>query len=47
MAIICMQEASFAFSTIEEDMVRKILCNLNVRKATGTSGVAKVGPGRA
>ena len=34
------QEASFVFSRIDEDMVRQILCNLNVRKATGADGIS-------
>ena len=34
------QEASFVFSRIDEDMVRQILCNLNVQKATGTDGIS-------
>lgn len=34
------QEASFLFSRIDEDMVRKILYNLNLRKATGTDGIS-------
>ena len=34
------QEASFLFSRIDEDMVRKIFYNLNVRKATGTDGIS-------
>ena len=34
------QEANFVFSRIDEDMVRQILCNLNVRKATGADGIS-------
>lgn len=34
------QEESIVFSRVNEDMVQQFLCNLNVRKATGTDGIS-------